>query len=191
MSEIILLAHTAEKESMSEDGVFWWKEYRLVHNFVHEWVVELRYVCRVQSCPGLIYARRGGKVAFAFGPENAWEFWGKGGTPEEAIDDVLGDGDFFKAESLHDLHKEAVAKLRALREQNERKSRAREEYERAATRFAAWKREVNETFQKQHGHKTGEAYQKAFKKSRDRLQAEHDRLRNEVETTRRALECLA
>lgn len=182
----MLIARTREKESMAEDGVFWWREYRLRKDKSEGlWLVEMRYMSRIGD---KIYARIDGKTDMLTDPNTTWRRWTSGNTPSEAIRDVMGDTAFFNAESLSPLHAKAVEESRRRREQTARIENAKKNLGEAQRSLEEWKTEQNRLFHKRHGDKTGEAYQKAFDRTKKRLQPEYDRLAAEVTKAKNALQ---
>lgn len=180
-----IIAKSQERESFTEDGVVWWKEYALYKDLYRTgWRVFLRYMGRVG---GKVYPRENGRLALFTDPEAAWEAWGYGDTPEQAIEDVIGDSDFSAAISLDPLHAEAAARLKEARAANKRRQALQDRYNAAVGRLNDWKRHHQQLFTKRHGHKEGDAYQKAFDRTKKRLQPEHDRLLAEVEDAKKAL----
>jgi hypothetical protein len=183
----ITLAKSKERESLVEDGVVWWKEYRLVRSVLDDaYQVEQRYMCRVN---GENFARLDGHVALFTDPETTWEAWSsKERTQKAAVEDVIGDSAFFEAISLDSLHAAAVESLRADRERSRLRHQAEQRYQGAVERLRDWKYEQSRLFTKRHGHKDGEAFQKAFEKTKKRLQGEHDRLLKDVNEAKTFLE---
>jgi hypothetical protein len=179
----MLLARTRERESLAEDGIFWWKEYRLVTASDQVWL-EMRYLCRDGA---KVYARLCGRLALFTDPETTWTRWIPGATSEEAILEALGDTDFFQAYSLDPLHTQLVARIRQQRQLLEQQHQLQEHYQRAQVRLAEWQREQEQLFHKRHGHKTGKSFDQARQRTRTRLQPEHERLQAEVVTARDAL----
>jgi hypothetical protein len=179
----MLLARTRERESIAEDGIFWWKEYRLVTVSDKVWL-EMRYLCR----DGVkVYARLCGRAALFTDPETTWTRWVSGITPEKAIEEALGDTDFFQAQSLDPLHARLVDRVRKQRQLLEQHHRLQEAVQRAQARLAEWQGEQERLFHKRHGHKTGKSFDQARQRTRTRLQPEHERLQAEVTIARDAL----
>jgi len=183
---MMLIARTAEKESLSEDGVFWWKEFRL-RQFRDEWLLEVHYLARVGAA---IHARVDGKVALFTDPDSTWQVMSRAHEAAEAIDDYIGDSSFFGAESLCPLHAEAVSKLTATRQRNAALAAALERVQFAHTMLDEWRRERTREFNKRHGDKQGEAFAKAHAKTLARLKPEHDRIKKEWDDAKVAYEQL-
>jgi len=190
MNAPLLIAKTKERVSYIEDGVFWWKEYRVVQDVLtHDYKVEVRYLCRFGSGkPDGIFAKGDNGILMFTDPETTWTVWSRGSTPEAAIEDVMGDTDFTKAESLHLLHADAVAKHLAICVFNIERKRLTDRYAKAVNDLAEWKREQERSFHKRHGNKTGDAYNKAFEKAKQRLKPEHERLFQAVKDAKRDLD---
>ena len=181
----MLIARSRERESITEDGVVWWKEYRVIRCPIqHLFRLEFRYLSRVD---GKVYARIDGKTALFTDPETTWVLWGTGPTPKVVVEEMLGDSDLFQAESLSDVHKKAVEQARARRQALEERQRLEDNYQRACERLEDWKREQQRVFDKRHGQKTGEALEKARDRTRARLKDEQDRLTADVLAAKTAL----
>lgn len=189
--EPMILARTERRNSVSEDGVTWWSEYRLIHDERKDrYEVQIRYLSDVG---GVVYARIAGKTDYALDPCETWEYWTHGETPEMAVDDVLGDSRFFAAESLSELHRECVERLTKLREKNAKKQAvddAQAELESAEQDFADWKDRENKRFTIMHGDKTEDLRKLLAKKMLARLEPTKQRYLARIQEAKENLEKL-
>lgn len=183
----MIIARTKEKESASEDGVLWWKEWRLIQDCFDQWCLQLRYMSRVDD---KVYARVNGKTALFTDPETTWQTYMTGDNPAKVVDEFMGDGDFYKAESLDLIHARAKAATKAVREYNERLYKAKMRAEDAKSSYAEWNREQRLAFEKRHKDKEGDAYAKALTRTRKRLMPERDRFLAEIDAAEQELKTL-
>lgn len=174
--ETFLIAKTEERESATEDGVYWWKEYRL-QRVDDQWSLQLRYMGRVGD---KVYARVHGRIALFTDPSTIWETYYTGYCQTKVVDEHMGDSDFYKAISLHPLHADAVEKSRLIREKNEKIHLAKQRADAAYEHLHQWKLDNQRSFDKRTRGKDGEAYAKAHERAKKKLKPEYDRLREEA-----------
>ncbi len=187
ITETFVVARSRERESLTEDGVIWWKEYQLTRDRYDEWHLSARYMARVG---GKVYARVDGKVALFTDPDSTWREMAHASTGAKAIDEHIGDTDFFQAVSLMPCHAEAVSRLKAAREKSRILHEAEEHARWTAEYFVEWKRARQKEFDKRHGDKTGAAMEKAQKRFVDRLRPEFLRLKAEAAQAKEAFDRL-
>lgn len=168
-----LIARTKERESCSEDGVFWWKEYRLRKDKYDIWHLELRYLARVGD---KIFARVDGKVALFTDPDSTWQGVVTGADSLLVIDEFMGDSDFYGAESLELSHVNAVKISRQKREESRRLSDAEKAMKEAWNAWDSWKVDQQRAFEKKMRGKPDKYISKAQERTEKRLKPEHDRL---------------
>lgn len=164
----MLVARTAERESISIDGMMWWKEW----HYADGWI-------------GLVYLDRN---ASGWVQERSRDRWVEGATLRAAIREGLGDTSFFTAESVRPEHAEEVAKLRVERAAATAKRDAEKRLEAAREALEAFKVHEQRLFNKRHGHKQGPAYTKALEQTQKRLAGEYQRLQDAVGEARTYLE---
>jgi hypothetical protein len=124
------VARTEEQESCSDDGVWWWKEWRTrridageYHRLnvdcpFQEWLLEERYLCRLPDGRTVAKFQLGAladAVANPVDPDDVWMPWQLGKSRAAVIDAMLGDTSFFEAKSLCETHGRLVAQLRTIR----------------------------------------------------------------------------
>lgn len=189
------IARTSEQESMSDDGVFWWKEFRVrkitadeyyrlhVDAPYQEWLLEDRYLCRIPD--GRIIAKfEQGRLQDAIvnpiDPDDAWTPWQLGKSRAAVIWQMLGDTSFIEALSLCDDHRLLVEQYRKLKDAQTAEYRAKEALDAAHVRIEEFKRDETRKFYKRHGEKTGPAFDKIKERTLKRLESELARLRAEA-----------
>lgn len=189
--EPIILARSERRESASEDNAVWWCEYRLTYNEVkHRYEVETRYLSEIG---GVVYARLLGKTDYAVDPCDTWEYWTHGETPEMAVDDVLGDSKFFRAESLSELHRECVQHVAKKLQEAERKraiADAEAELGEAIQDLADWKDREERRFTIMHGDKPDAERAKAATRTRTKLEPTKNKYQERINEAREKLEKL-
>lgn len=180
------VAKSQERESMSEEGVMWWKEYRVTQcRLGHTFRLESRYMAREGD---KTYARVNGRLAMFTDPDTTWETWSEGDSPEAVIRAMLGDTDLFRGVSLSEVHAREVERVKQGIEADQRKQDLEARHRRAVDRLEVWKREQDNLFHKRHGHKAVADYDKARKQTAKRLKPEYDRLMGEVTAAKEAIQ---
>ncbi len=167
----MFVARSQAKESLVEVGVTWWKEWRYVDH-----------------CLQMIYWQRqpDGQVT----SRDGWRPWQDGATLRQAIREVIGDTSFFEAESLCPEHAKEVALLKAERAAAQARREAEQRLQAAQAALDEFKTTQNRLFSRRHGHKTGADYERAFARTKKRLQPEYDRLQQAVNEAKSHLEKL-
>ena len=112
-----LVAKTAPKERADGLGV-WWKHYRVRRIPEQEWCAmrEAGLRPRFASHQPYVLETRYIRTTGDTTTEEPWEVWEDAETAAAVIWNMLGDTAFQKAESLHPLHLEAIARLRCREE---------------------------------------------------------------------------
>jgi hypothetical protein len=180
---------------MSDDGVIWWKEFRVrrisaeeyyrlhIDAPYQEWLLEDRYLCRLSDGRVIAKFEQGrllDAIANPVDPEDAWNPWQLGKTRASVIWRMLGDTSFFEAVSLCDEHGRLVEQYRRLKDAQTAEYHAKEAMDAAHVRIEEFKREETRKFYKRHGDKTGPALEKMKERTLKRLEPELGRLRAEA-----------
>ena len=190
-----IVARTKEQESVCDDNVFWWKEFRVrkittdeyyklnLDAPYQEWILEDRILCRIPD--GRIIAKfPQGELAKAIlnpmNPDDAWRVWQLGKSPKTVIWEMLGDSSFFEAVSLTEIHADLVQKSQLLRDAYKAERNAEHRRNAAYESLDDFKRNEERKFYKKHGHKTGTDFDKARERTIKRLTPELNRLREEA-----------
>jgi len=189
------IARTAEKESMSDDGVIWWREFRVrkittddyyrlhIDAPYQEWLLEDRYLCRIPD--GRVIAKfEQGRLQDAIvnpiDPDDAWTAWQLGRTKASVIWRMVGDTSFLEAVSLCEEHRRLVEQYRRLKDAQTAEYQAKQALDAAHGRIEEFKRDETRKFYKRHGDKTGPAFDKMKERTLKRLEPELARLRAEA-----------
>jgi hypothetical protein len=189
------IARTPEQESVSDDGVYWWKEFRVrriatdeyyrlhIDAPYQEWLLEDRYLCRIPD--GRIVAKfQQGRLQDAIvnpiDPDDAWTPWQLGKSKVSVIWQMLGDTSFLEAVSLCDDHRRLVERYRRLRDAQHVEYKAKEALDAAHEHIEEFKRDETRKFYKRHGEKSGPAFDKIKARTIKRLEPELIRLRAEA-----------
>ena len=191
-----IIACTAEKEMASDDGVYWWKEFRVrrissdeyyrisIDAPYQEWLLEVRYLCRLPGSNRIVAKSAQGTLQGAIvnpvDPDAAWEPWALGKSKKAVIWEMLGDTSFLGATSLCAVHRKLVLTREVLTKAQNNEYQAEKVYKAACQSVDGFKRDEERLFNKRHGSKVGASFDKAKARTIKRLQPRLDQLRKHV-----------
>ena len=139
---------------MSDDGVYWWKEFRVrqittdeyyrlhIDAPYQEWLLEDRYLCRIPDGPIIAKFEQGqlqDAIVNPIDPDDAWTPWQLGKTKASVIWQMLGDTSFFEAVSVCDDHRRLVEQYRKLRDAQHAEYQAKQALDAAHERINEFK----------------------------------------------------
>ncbi len=186
--QFAIIARTQEKESCSEDGVFWWKEWAVKKSICgFKWELLVRYLCRYPTLPLPTVCVKGNSILNPATDGDGWEIHDTGKTRKEAIRGS-SDGSYMTATSLDEDHATAMQDRKVMQEANRAKDIAEKQYQNAVNAMHNFRCDQTRRFTKRHGEKTGEAFDKARAKTLARIKPEMDALQAEIDATKTRME---
>lgn len=161
-----IIARTAKKESCSEDGVFWFREFA-IEKIGFEYGLFHRYVSDVQ---GKLYPRMDGRTSLFGDLESSWVQIMKGKSVRNIINSYLGDSGFFGAESLIELHKRLVLRLAKINEFKEELRKRNSDLSLARGLLTDYMFAEQQKFSKKYKDKPDEEIAKAKKRTLQKIE---------------------
>jgi hypothetical protein len=146
--EGVIIAKTEPRERMDVDVGQWWKKFR-VRRVGEQEVYRLRQagVINPLLSPRFVLETRKTSTGER-GVTEDWVLWTCGDTPDEVVDDMMGDTAFFKATTLHPIHKLHAEHAAVIRQASREEYEAQKAFEAACEEFKRFRFEKNQEFER-------------------------------------------